>query len=102
MIRRRPILDDALHDRDTHGGQVVQAGQEAAGGRIKEELVGGETGRGSVEIGGGAHHDNAGEIDDASFGATKERGQDGIVFLGGGAVVAGAVGEDADVFFEAG
>lgn len=100
LIGRSPVLDNALHDRNPGENQVLETGQESAPVRVEEELVRREPRRRTIEVRRRPHDDDAGEIDDAGLGAAEERFEDGAIFLCGGAVMSGAVGDEADVFFK--
>lgn len=91
---RVPPVQDALDDLDAGEVDVVNGRVEAALVHDEQVVVRGHARRGAVEVGGGAHDDDAGEVDEALDGGADHGLERGVVLLRRGAVVAGAVGPE--------
>lgn len=100
LERRLPIADDVVHDRPAGDVDVLQRLEEAALVDVEELLLRRLAGRGPIKVGRGPHGNDAGKVDTIVDGIADQRFHDRVIFLGGGAVRAGAVGEELDVVAE--
>lgn len=97
---RVPLAEDALHDLDAGNVDVLDGRGVAALVGVEEVVDAVLAGMGAVKIRGGAHEDDAGEIDGADGREASHGLEDGVVFLRSEAVDAGAVGPEASGVLE--
>jgi hypothetical protein len=94
-----PLAADAVHDLRANDAEILDGRVEAV--QPEEEVVCGALARERpVEVGRGAHHDHAGEVDEPGQGTAEERLERAVVLLLRRAVHARAVGEQLRRVFE--
>ena len=95
-----PVVDDTLDNLDTCVVNVLHGRLVRSRGRVQQVLARRLAGVGTVKVGRRAHDDDAREVGEVELGRTDESLQGGVVLLGAGAVVAGAVGQQGGVVGE--
>lgn len=97
---RVPAMHDSLDNLDTSEVNILDRRIKRSRLGIEEVFLGGLAGVRAVKVGDCAHDDDAAEIYEAVDGGAEEGLECGVVFLGRGAVFAGAVGEEVGVVVE--
>lgn len=91
---RVPLADDTLDDLDTSVVDVLNRGLISTSSSVEEVLTSRLARVRAVEVRGGTHDNDTGEINELGLSGTDHGLEGSVILLGRGAVVTGTVGED--------